>query len=229
MRCESPFTAPPSSWIPQVNSPFAAKSVSVRALARTGMSYDEVISGLQQGGRARELAVRALFFSDTAQHMRRFFVAHGASSEEAKDILQETLIKIDRHASSYRGDGGARSWFWQIARNCLADHQRAAGRRSEQFVTLDEEGWEYVSQHAAAPTDCVVGETADECVAKGFASFEAAMPERALVLALQMDGLSMVEIAERIGRSVRAATVYLSECRKKISPFIAHCREALAP
>jgi RNA polymerase sigma factor (sigma-70 family) len=191
------------------------------------MSDDEVIKGLRDGGRAREAAMRSLFFSETARHMRRFFEAHGASPEEAKDVLQDTLIKIDRYAANYRGDGEARSWFWQIARNCLHDHQRASGRRSEHLVSLGDDEWAKVAETTAAAPDCPTGESADECVAKGFETFRAAMPERALALALQMDGLSNSEIAERLGRTLRATTVYLSECRKKISPFIAHCRDAL--
>lgn len=205
-----------------------AQSAEGFTKAPTGMSDDEVIKGMQQGGRAREAAVRSLFFSETARHMRRFFEAHGASADEAKDILQDALIKIDRYAANYRGDGEAKSWFWQIARNCLHDHQRAAGRRSVQFVSLGDEEWENVVENTAAPSDCAVGESADECVAKGFETFRVAMPERALALALQMDGLSNSDIAARLGRTLRATTVYLSECRKKISPFIAHCREALA-
>jgi DNA-directed RNA polymerase specialized sigma24 family protein len=42
-----------------------------------------------------------------------------------------------------------------------------------------------------------------------------------------MEGLSVADIGERIGRTVAATKEYLSQCKKKIQPFIAHCTEHL--
>ena len=190
------------------------------------MSEEHVLLEIQKGGRAMELAVRWLY-DRTAQHMLRFFVYNGVSASEAEDILQDTFIKVVRNAASYRGDGAARSWIWQLARNCLADHQRAAGRRSEQIVGVDDSQWDALIESTPDPRDCAPGETADECVSKGLAVFAAQMPERALALTLQMDGLSLAEISERLGRTVAATKEYLSQCRKKVHPFIAHCTALL--
>jgi RNA polymerase sigma factor (sigma-70 family) len=186
------------------------------------MSEEELIGEIRKGGRAMHLALRVLY-DTTRLHMIRFFVYQGVPSDQAEDIFQETLIKVVRKADTYKGEGTARSWIWQIARNCLADHQRVAGRAAEHFVAVNDEQWET----APAPPECIAGETADECVSRGLDSFADRMPERALVITLQMDGMSIAEIAKRIDRTVRATTVYLSECRKKVEPFIAHCAELL--
>jgi DNA-directed RNA polymerase specialized sigma24 family protein len=53
------------------------------------------------------------------------------------------------------------------------------------------------------------------------------MPERAQVLMLVMDGISLEDIGERIGRTAAATKTYLFECRKKLKPFVAHCAELL--
>jgi hypothetical protein len=45
---------------------------------------------------------------------------------------------------------------------------------------------------------------------------------------LQMDGLSVEEIGHRIGRTIAATKEYLSQCKKKIQPYIAHCTDLLA-
>jgi DNA-directed RNA polymerase specialized sigma24 family protein len=58
--------------------------------------------------------------------------------------------------------------------------------------------------------------------------FNRVEPERAMVLMLQMDGLSIDEIGLRIGRTMAATKEYLSQCKKKIQPFIAHCTDLLA-
>ena len=68
----------------------------------------------------------------------------------------------------------------------------------------------------------------DACVAAGLLAFSADMPERAFVLGLQMDGLSIDAIGLQIGRSIAATKEYLSQCRKKIQPFIAHCADLLS-
>jgi RNA polymerase sigma factor (sigma-70 family) len=190
------------------------------------MSEEELVGEIRKGGRAMHLALRVLYES-TGPHMVRFFVYQGVPADEAQDILQETLVKVVRKADTYKGEGTARSWIWQIARNCLADHQRASGRASEHLVAVNDEQWDTLVETTPAPAECVAGETADECVSRGLDSFADRMPERAVVLTLQMDGMSIAEIAERIGRTVRATTVFLSECRKKVEPFIAHCAELL--
>ena len=82
------------------------------------MFEEEIVREICKGGQARDSALRALYDS-CAQHMLRFFVYHGASTDEAQDILQETFLKVVRKADTYLGDGAARSWIWQIARNCL--------------------------------------------------------------------------------------------------------------
>lgn len=190
------------------------------------MTAEDIVREIGKGGRATEVALRALY--DTfAQHMLRFFVYHGVSSDDAQDVLQETFLKVARNANTYAGDGAAQSWIWQIARNCLADHLRAAGRRAQVVVSVDDDEWETVVETVAAPADCEVGESAEECFSRGLEAFAAEMPERALALTLQMEGYSVAEIGQRLGRTVAATKEYLSQCRKKIQPFVAHCAELL--
>jgi RNA polymerase sigma factor (sigma-70 family) len=190
------------------------------------MSEEEIVREICKGGRARDSALRALY-DGCAQHMLRFFVYHGASSDEAQDILQETVLKVVRSADTYRGDGAARSWIWQIARNCLANHQRNAGRGDRHVVTVDPEQWETIKETVVGPPDCAAGETAEECVSRGLEAFAVKMPERALALTLQMERFSVAEIGQRLGRTEAATKTYLYECRLRLAPFVAHCTELL--
>jgi RNA polymerase sigma factor (sigma-70 family) len=104
-----------------------------------------------------DAGVKALY-DTTAQPMLRFFVYRGTSGDEAKDILQETFIKIIRSAGSYSGQGEAKSWIWQIARNCLIDHQRKQGSLANHETAVNEEQWESLAQTTPDPnaTSCVV-------------------------------------------------------------------------
>jgi RNA polymerase sigma-70 factor (ECF subfamily) len=190
------------------------------------MSEEEIVRELRKGGKAAEGALRALYVG-TAQHMLNFFVYSGVSGDDARDILQDTLMKLVCYANTYNGDGAARSWIWQIARNCLADHQRRAGRWSDHIVTTDEAHWDQISDTYAAPITSDPEDSAAECFSNGLKVFGEEMPERAYALTLAMDGCSMAEISRRLGRTEAATKQYLSQCRKKIQPFIAHCADLL--
>jgi len=154
-----------------------------------------------------------------------FFVYRGVSGDEAKDILQDTFIKIVRGANGFTGEGTAKAWLWQIARNCLTDHMRKKASLGEHESVFDDEKWHRLEETVAAPTPRTRGTSVDECVSAGLAAFGDQMPERAYVLTLQMEGMSVEDIGRQIGRTVAATKEYLSQCRKKIQPFIAHCTE----
>lgn len=193
------------------------------------MTEEDIIKLIRAGGKAMDAGVKALY-DTTAQPMLRFFVYRGTSGDEAKDILQETFIKVIRSAGSYSGQGEAKSWIWQIARNCLIDHQRKQGSLANHETAVNDEQWESLAQTTPDPnaTSCAVPDSVDECVSAGLDQFNRREPERALVLMLQMDGMSIEDIGFRIGRTIAATKEYLSQCKKKIQPYIAHCTDLLA-
>ena len=176
-----------------------------------------------------DAGVKALY-QNTAPAMLRFFVSQGVSGDEAKDVLQETIVKVVRSVASFSGVGAARSWIWQVARNCLIDHQRKVGALANHETAVNDEQWERLenSTEDTNGANCTTGGSVDECMAAGLEIFSNQEPQRALVLMLQMDGLSIEEIGHQIGRTVAATKEYLSQCKKKIQPFIAHCTDLLA-
>lgn len=192
------------------------------------MTEEDIIKMIRSGGAAMNAAVKALY-GETGQPFLRFFVYKGSTPEEAKDVLQETMVKIVRSVESFGGDGSAKSWMWQIARNCLIDHQRKAGTLTNLETTVSDEHWQHLEEVTADPNAAVCRDngSVDECVTSGLDAFSQREPDRALVLLLQMDGHSIEEIGLRIGRTIAATKEYLSQCKKKIQPYIAHCTELL--
>ena len=192
------------------------------------MTEEDIIKMIRTGGAALNMGVKALY-GETAQPFHRFFVYKGASTDDAKDVLQETMVKIVRSAESFGGEGSAKAWMWQIARNCLIDHQRKSGTLTTHETTVSDEHWQVLEEVTADPkaSVCVDAASVDECVTAGLDVFSQREPERALVLLLQMDGHSIEEIGLRIGRTIAATKEYLSQCKKKIQPYIAHCTELL--
>jgi RNA polymerase sigma-70 factor (ECF subfamily) len=171
-----------------------------------------------------DMGVRALYDLMGAP-MLRFFVHLGVPTEESRDLLQETFVKILRAAHKFRSGGSAKAWLWQIARNCLNDHLRETARLRKHETAFDDEQWSAVEDTvpAKAPQVCSI----DDCVAEGVARFSEGMPDRAFALTLQMEGASVQDIADRIGRTAAATKEYLSQSRKKLQPFIAHCADLL--
>ena len=218
------------------------------------MTEEELLRAICAGGGERDRAVRELY-DRFAQQFLRYFVHHGASGDEAKDILQDVFIKIVRFASNYVGDAPALHWINVIKKNCLIEFHRKNLRHSSREVVLDEDEWRILgdagtvtglgtrterdvaahgqSAYESSEIPWLDRETAqrlliDECVAVGLDKFAQEMPERAFAMTLLMEGLSMAEIGVQIGRSANATKEFVSQCRKKIKPFIAHCSELLA-
>lgn len=240
------------------------------------MTEEEIITLIRAGGKALDAGVKALY-QTMAQPMLRFFVHQGVSGEDAKDVLQETLVKIVRNSETFGGSGTAKAWMWQVARNCLIDHQRKGAnlqpsayenelieskassvaeirmngsteeRNGLQVTTFQYAGkpvtnerrrlttsvsdaeWQHIEKTEASPGfEAFVDErSAEQCVSEGLDAFSKQEPERSYVLMMQMDGSSIEEIGQLIGRTVAATKEYLSQCKKKIQPFIAHCNELL--
>lgn len=192
------------------------------------MTEEEIIMLIRTGGKALDAGVKALYQS-AAQPMLRFFVYQGMSGDDAQDVLQETIVKIVRSADSFGGTGTAKAWIWQVARNCLIDHQRKQGSLGQHETAVNDEQWARLEETTPAPASlaAVSAGAVDQCVEDGLGKFSNQEPERAYVLTLQMEGLSVADIGERIGRTVAATKEYLSQCKKKIQPFIAHCTEHL--
>lgn len=240
------------------------------------MTEEEIITLIRAGGKALDAGVKALY-QTMAQPMLRFFVHQGVSGEDAKDVLQETLVKIVRNSETFGGSGTAKAWMWQVARNCLIDHKRKGSilqpsayenelvesnassvaeirmngtteeRNGLQVTTFQYAGkpvtnerrrlttsvsdaeWQNIEKTEASPGfEAFVDErSAEQCVSEGLDAFSKQEPERSYVLMMQMDGSSIEEIGQLIGRTVAATKEYLSQCKKKIQPFIAHCNELL--
>ena len=240
------------------------------------MTEEEIITLIRAGGKALDAGVKALY-QTMAQPMLRFFVHQGVSGEDAKDVLQETLVKIVRNSESFGGSGTAKAWMWQVARNCLIDHQRkganlqpsayenelveskassvaeirmngsteernglqvttfkyagkpVANERRRLTTSASDAEWQHIEKTEASPGfEAFVDErSAEQCVSEGLDAFSKQEPERSYVLMMQMDGSSIEEIGQLLGRTVAATKEYLSQCKKKIQPFIAHCNELL--
>lgn len=173
-----------------------------------------------------DAGVRALY-ERVAPAMLRFFVSQGVSADTANDVLQDTFIKIVRGAAGFAGNGKASAWVWQVARNCLTDHLRKQQTIGQHESLFDDDAWRIVEATTGQVLPSTSAESVEDCVSAGLRIFSGQMPDRAYALTLQMEGKSVDEIGQQLGRTVGATKEYLSQCRKKIQPFIAHCTDLI--
>ncbi len=192
-----------------------------------------MIIAIKSGGRQQELALQALYRK--TGEFRRHFLYKGLSVQVADDLIQETIVKIFRSAPNYSGGGGfgdssANAWMWTIAKNVMNDHLRV---KKTDEVSIDDKELGEASRSelevelATKNPHGVTGQTAQDCVSRGLEEFAAAHPDRHRALEMQLDGEDIASIGRRIGRTVAAAKEFLSQCKKKLAPFIEHCTELL--
>ena len=192
-----------------------------------------MIIAIKLGGRQQELALQALYRK--AAEFRRHFQYKGLSQQVAEDLVQETIVKVFRSASNFTGGSGfgnssANAWMWTIAKNVMNDHLRV---KKTDEISIDDEDLGDAAKLALEvelaelnPHGSAV-QTAQDCVDRGLEEFAAAHPDRHRALEMQLDGEDIASIGRRIGRSVAAAKEYLSQCKKKLAPFIEHCTALL--
>ena len=62
--------------------------------------------------------------------------------EDAQDCMQESMIRIYRALSSFKGQSSFSTWIYRITMNtCLDELRRRKARRSTSLDTLLDSGW----------------------------------------------------------------------------------------
>ena len=149
-----------------------------------------------------------------------YFRRCGQSEAVAHELVQETFIQALRNLKQFDGRAQLATWVWAIARHQLLAHLRKQGLR----VPAAGDAVEPIDPDTL--TSAQTGRLMEqrECVRRGFAVFAQQHPERAQVLYLAVvEGWSREELAQFLGRTIHAATEYLSQSRAKLKPFIAGC------
>ncbi|MBC7619515.1 MAG: RNA polymerase sigma factor [Candidatus Saccharibacteria bacterium] len=202
------------------------------------MTPEEILKKIVAGGRDQNEALRALY-QTKASAFKRWFLHKGVHPGAAEDVLQDTIVKIFKSAESYHGQGGfsdssASAWMHTIAFSCMQDHFEKANRIQQTHTSYDDmpdpskvESDNSLHDRAYEAAQSTDTQSVNECIAAGLEDFAAEQPDRYEVLMAQMDGEDIASIGNRIGRTVAATKEYLSQCRKKLAPFIEHCTPLL--
>ncbi len=137
----------------------------------------------------------------------RFVFAQVRVEAVAEDLTSETFASMLRGIATFRGDSSFKNWLYQIARNAVRNHRRAAGYRRTVLLTTRVAAVE-------PPKDEPRKQAADQDAVLEL--LRPLPPRYRQVLELRfLEGLSIVDTAERMGVTVGNAKVLQHRALKK--------------
>lgn len=133
-------------------------------------------------------------------------VARG-DEHQAREALQETLVRVARYAKRFDGEEAFWSWLAAIARNAARD----AGRKQSRYLALLEK----FTQRSQSDTPAA-GQEGALAVALEESVGEMEPDDRLLIEGKYLDGQSMRDLAAQTGLSEKAVESRLLRLRRQL-------------
>lgn len=143
----------------------------------------------------------------------------------AEDVAQETFIKAHRSIDGFRG-GSLRAWLLRIASNLSLDATRSRKRRPAESLEAASErpGFSVPSDSPGPEQEALRGELR-EAIQDGIMSLPD--DQRAVIVLVDVQGLSYDEAAEAIGSAVGTVKSRLARGRRRLRDALMEHRELL--
>ncbi|MFT3842611.1 MAG: sigma-70 family RNA polymerase sigma factor [Myxococcaceae bacterium] len=144
----------------------------------------------------------------------RFGLRMCGSEEDAKDVLQETLVAAFKGLPEFRGDAELSTWLFQIARSfCVKARRKPAGAPA-QLAPLDAPEARGVASELAGPDAKAHAREIGDVLQAAIR----ALPDdwREVVVLKDVEGLSAEEMAKVLGEDVAAVKSRLHRARLQL-------------
>lgn len=143
-------------------------------------------------------------FARYGQKIYNLFVRSLGSSEIAKDLVQETFLRLIQARSRYRPDRSFASWLYTIAMNLLRDQYRRSKRQSR---WMQDQGNAGEAAAACDRDEASLSNAPDDSRLQAVMEAVQRLPQeqRQVILLAKYQGLSYKEIGEVLGISEAAA------------------------
>lgn len=178
----------------------------------------ELFGALAAGGKRAEQALKRLY--DTyARRLLGLLRSKGYTMDEAEEIVQESFLKLFQSSAKLAEVDLPKAYLYRVVMNCATDYLRTK-RKADPEIGVDPEELAQASDASSDTSDSQYDGFMD-CFEAAFSQFEAAAPDRAVVIRLAViEGMSGHELAEAIGRSYGAAREFLSQTRKRFQDLL---------
>jgi RNA polymerase sigma-70 factor, ECF subfamily len=155
----------------------------------------------------------------------RFGLKMCRDPEDAKDVLQETLIAVARNVKDFRGASSVSTWLYTIARSfCIKQRRRSKfAPGQEESLDLGPDGQAaHLADPGRAADDSLAGRQIEVALEEAIGALDP-MYREVLVLR-DVEGLSAPEVAGVMGLSVEAVKSRLHRARlavrEKVAPLL---------
>lgn len=156
-------------------------------------------------------------------HVYRFGMTMCHNEDDARDVLQDTLLAMARSLKTFRADASLSTWLYAIAHHACAKRRRKPVSAPRQVVSLENLDGADRDRLASAGPDPEAAAVAHERRDALEAAIRSLDPAQRVVLLLRdVEGLSATETAAALGLSVAAVKSRLHRARLTV-------RSALAP
>ncbi|GEJ56036.1 sigma-70 family RNA polymerase sigma factor [Anaeromyxobacter diazotrophicus] len=159
----------------------------------------------------------------------RFGMKMCGGEDDAKDVLQETLLAAARNIRDFRGASAVSTWLYTIARSFCIKKRRTSKFAPERLESLDTPGGEAqaVPDAARGPEEELAGRQVQAALQDAISALDP-MYREVLVLR-DVEGLSASEVAGILGLSVEAVKSRLHRARLAVRERVAPVLGAPAP
>ncbi len=173
------------------------------------------IEVLRRGERCEESA--RIVHEAYHDRLHRYFLSHGRSAEDARDLTQDTFLKIYRGIGTFRGDSAFGTWVWVIARNVLLK-SAARGRGEEASPEELPPAFEPVAEEPD-PVVVIGRRQLHSLVLRSFERLPAR--QRQCMVLRVVRGLSYEQVATVMNISVNSVKAHLHQGRTRLQELLA--------
>jgi RNA polymerase sigma-70 factor (ECF subfamily) len=187
------------------------------------MQPDE--SELVERSKGRDLSAFNQIVERSQSHVFNLSARILGDRAAAEDVAQETFISAFRATDGFRG-GSLRGWLLRIASNRSYDSIRSTKRRSENSLdeSLENPSFQPASKDPSPEQMALRGELRDEIQA---AVLSLPPDQRAVVVMIDVQGLSYDEASEATGASLGTVKSRLSRARAAVRGYLLDRSELL--
>jgi RNA polymerase sigma-70 factor, ECF subfamily len=158
------------------------------------------------------------------QKIYRFGLRMCGNEDDARDVLQETLLSAFRNLGGFRGDARLSTWLYQVARSfCIKQRRRREGEPA-QLESMDVHEVKALATDASQPDVAAHAREVGEVIQAAMST----LPEeqREVLVLRDVEGLSAEDAAEVIGIEVGALKSRLHRARLQLKQSLATVLDA---
>jgi RNA polymerase sigma-70 factor (ECF subfamily) len=152
----------------------------------------------------------------------RFGLKMCRDPDDAKDVLQETLLAMARGVRDFRGASSISTWLYTIARSFCIKKRRTSKFAPDEERSLDSDvpaEAERLVDPAPAPDEALAGKQVEQALEQAIGALDPMYRE--VLLLRDVEGLTAPEVAEVLGLSTQAVKSRLHRARLAVRAHVA--------